>query len=59
MRNIEYPEGGRKLMKLIAGGDGTGEIRLYKCLRKDLELIEHARIGNALCEFGLPADSGA
>ena len=59
VRNIEYPEGGRKLMKLIAGGDGTGEIRLYKCLRKDLELIEHARIGNALCEFGLPADSGA
>ncbi len=57
-RNIEYPEGGRKLMKLIAGGDGTGEIRLYKCLRKDLELIEHARIGKALCEFGQPDDSG-
>ncbi len=59
VRNIEYPEGGRKLMKLIAGGDGTGEIRLYKCLRKDLELIEHAQIGNALCEFGQPDDSGA
>ena len=59
VRNIEYPEGGRKLMKLIAGGDGTGEIRLYKCLRKDLELIEHARIGKALCEFGQPDDSGA
>ena len=52
MRNIEYPEGGRKLMKLIADGDGTGEIRLYKCLRKAPELIGHARIGNALCEFG-------
>jgi tocopherol cyclase len=52
VRNIELPEGGRKVMKQLVGGTGTGEIRLYHHVGKNLELIEDARITNALCEFG-------
>jgi tocopherol cyclase len=53
VRNIELPEGGRKMMKQLAGGTGTGEIRLYHHVgKKNLELIEDAHIANALCEFG-------
>ena len=52
VRNIELPEGGRKMMKQLTGGTGTGEIRLYHHVGKNLELIEDAHIANALCEFG-------
>ena len=39
-------------MKLIGGGSGTGEVKIYKRVRKDLELIEDVHISNCLCEFG-------
>jgi hypothetical protein len=54
VRNIELPEGGRKIMKQLVGGTGTGEIRLYHHVGKNLELIEDAHIADALCEFGQP-----
>jgi tocopherol cyclase len=52
IRNIECPEGGRKVMKILCGGTGTGEIRLYRHVKKNLELIEDAHVANALCEYG-------
>ena len=52
VRDYESPAGGRKVLKLLGGGTGTGEIRLYKQIRKNLELIEHATVSNATCEFG-------
>ncbi|MCK9169311.1 MAG: hypothetical protein M0P01_02735 [Treponema sp.] len=52
VRNIELPDGERKVMKHLACGTGTGEIRLYHHVGKNLELIEDAHIANALCEFG-------
>lgn len=52
VRNIELPDGGRKVMKQLVGGTGTGEIRLYHHVGKNLELIEDAHIADALCEFG-------
>ena len=52
LRSLELPEGERKVLKLLCGGNGTGEIRLYKKIKKNIELIEHAHIANALCEFG-------
>ena len=52
LRSLELPEGKRKVLKLLCGGNGTGEIRLYKKIKKNIELIEHAHIANALCEFG-------
>ena len=52
VRNIELPEGNRKVMKLLSGGSGTGEIKLYRRIGKSLEIIEDAHIAFALCEFG-------
>lgn len=52
VRDFECPEGGRSLMKILSGGKGTGEIRIYKYVKKNLELLEHAEIFDCLCEFG-------
>jgi len=52
VRNIELPEGGRRIMKQLVGGSGTGEIRLYRHVGKNLELIEEAHAANVLCEYG-------
>lgn len=52
VRSWEMPEGMRKTLKIFTGGTGSGEIRLYKRHGKNLELLEHCRIANVLCEFG-------
>lgn len=52
VRSAELPEGQRHTIKKLVGGTGTGEIRLYKKIHRNLELIEHAQISTALCEFG-------
>lgn len=52
VRNIELPEGKRHVMRLLAGGDGEGSVRLFQHVKKDLVLIEEARMASALCEFG-------
>lgn len=52
VRSWEMPEGMRKTLKILTGGTGSGEIRLYKRHGKNLELLEHCRIANVLCEFG-------
>ncbi|MDR9859850.1 hypothetical protein [Treponema socranskii] len=56
VRNIELPEGNRKVLKLLAGGNGTGEIKLYRRIGKSLEIIEDAHVAFALCEFGQAED---
>ncbi len=40
------------LLKVLCGGSGSGEIRLYKQVKKSLELIQHAKILGASCEYG-------
>ncbi|MDE5798560.1 MAG: hypothetical protein K2H73_06020 [Treponemataceae bacterium] len=52
VRDYEAPEGERKLLKVLGGGTGFGEIRIYKKRGKDLELLEHAHVADALCEYG-------
>lgn len=52
VRDYETPEGNRKVLKLIGGGSGTGEIKIYRRVKKDLELLEDVHVGNCLCEFG-------
>ena len=53
LRNFDHPDG-VALSNVFCGGSGVGEIRFYrKRLRtKTLELMEDARISNALCEYG-------
>jgi hypothetical protein len=52
VRDYESPAGGRKVMKVLGGGTGSGEIRLYRRVKKNLELIEHATVTKAVCEYG-------
>ena len=52
VRSLEMPEGKREVLKLLCGATGMGEIRLYKKIHKSLELIEHAHVATAFCEFG-------
>lgn len=52
MRPWERASVPRQLLKVLSGATGLGEVRLYKRLRKDLVLIEQARITNGLCDYG-------
>ncbi len=57
VRDYEMPQGKRGLLKVL-GGTGTGEIRVYKKINKNLELLEHATVGNSICEFGQMEEVG-
>lgn len=48
----DYWLGDGSLLKVLCGGSGSGEIRLYKQIKKSLELIQHAKILGASCEYG-------
>lgn len=52
VREYECPEGGRKMLKVLSGATGTGELKLYRKVKKNLELIEDVHIANCLCEYG-------
>ncbi len=54
----ELPVNNSFLIKTLTGGTATGEIRLYKQIKKSLELIEHAHIANSICEYGLCEKNG-
>ncbi|MGP1587845.1 MAG: hypothetical protein ACTTHG_05830 [Treponemataceae bacterium] len=45
------PRGTVSFDSFWSGGNGTGEIRLYKKVNKDLEIVEQARIENCICEY--------
>lgn len=57
VRDYEMPYGKRSLLKVL-GGNGTGEIRIYKKIGKNLELLEHANVYDAICEFGQSEEVG-
>jgi hypothetical protein len=52
VRDYEVPQGKRTLMKVLGGGSGTGEVRIFKKIGKNLELLEHANLYDTICEFG-------
>ena len=51
-RSIELPENSRRIMNMLEGTTGTGEIKLYKRIGNTLEQIEHANLVKVVCEFG-------
>ncbi|MCR4823171.1 MAG: hypothetical protein K5873_09915 [Treponema sp.] len=57
VRDYEMPHGKRCLLKILAGL-GHGEIRMYKKIGKNLELLEHANIVESLCEYGQSEEVG-
>ena len=52
MREYELPQGGNAILQILGGGNGTGEVRIFREHDKKLELLEHAKISDSLCEFG-------
>lgn len=52
VRDYEIPQGKRTLLRVLGGGTGKGEIRIFKKNGKNLELLEHANIFDAMCEYG-------
>ena len=54
VRSYEMPDGQSRLLKVLSGSTATGEIRLYKTVRRTVELLEHATVSNAVCEYGVP-----
>lgn len=52
LRDYESPEGNRKVMRVLSSGTGRGKIKLYKIVKKSLELIEQAEISKCVCEYG-------
>lgn len=51
-RKIELSSGSRKILNILQGATGTGEIKLYKRIGNTLEQIEHAQLAKVVCEFG-------
>ena len=51
-RLIELPDNSRRVMSLLEGATGSGEIKLYKRIGNTLEQIEHANLAKVICEFG-------
>lgn len=51
-RTLELPEGDRNILSMLSGGNGVGEIKLYKKNKKTIEQIEHAELRKVVCEFG-------
>ena len=47
--NYEAPDGSKRHNRLWNGGNGYGELKLYK---KDGTLIDHVKLENAGCEYG-------
>ncbi len=52
LRDYECPEGKRKVLRVAGAGTGTGELKVFKKIKKALEQIEYARIENMVCEYG-------
>ena len=52
IRGYECPEGKRRLLKTAGSGTGTGELRLYEKVKKNLVLIEHVHIADMIADYG-------
>jgi hypothetical protein len=52
LRNYDSPDGQGCFLSLLTGLTGSGEVKLFRRIKKTLELIEHVDIENVHCEFG-------
>lgn len=52
LRDYECPEGNRKVFRVAGAGTGSGELKVFKKIKKSLEQIEYAKIENMVCEYG-------
>ncbi|MBQ3671036.1 MAG: hypothetical protein II921_06110 [Treponema sp.] len=59
VRDYEIPQGNRILMKVLGGGEGHGEIKVFKKVKQNLEMISHIGIYNCISEYGHLEEMGA
>lgn len=53
VRSYTCPSNPKEELQVLGGSSGTGELRLYrKIKKKSLELIEHAILQDVRCEYG-------
>lgn len=53
LNSYSCPSNSGEELQILSGATGTGEVRLYKCIKRNkLELIEHLAIQNVRCEYG-------
>lgn len=52
LRDYESPMGERKVMRILSSGTGVGKLKLYKVVKKSLELVEQAEVSKCVCEYG-------
>ena len=52
LRDYESPMGERKVMRILSSGTGVGKFKLYKVVKKSLELVEQAEVSKCVCEYG-------
>ena len=50
--NYEDPDGVKRFDRLWNGGNGYGNVKLYKKRGKNLELIDDIKCGHVGCEYG-------
>lgn len=50
--NYEAPDGSKRHNRLWNGGNGTGNVKLYRKTGKNLELIDDIAVKNIGCEYG-------
>ncbi len=53
IKDYDMPQGEGAVLKIVSGASATGEIRLYRQIKKSLELIQHAKIVSAVAEYGV------
>ena len=58
VRDYEIPQGNRTILKVLGGGTGHGEIKIFKKVKQNLEMIHHIGIYDCVCEFGKPETIG-
>lgn len=52
MRVLEDTSSVKNVRKLFSSHSGRGELKVYRSIKKSLELLEHVKIDGALCEYG-------
>ena len=50
--NYEDPDGNKRFDRLWNGGNGSGNVKLYKKVRGKLVLVDDIRVGHIGCEYG-------
>ena len=56
LKNWESPDGSNNMLKVLCGGSGKGDIKIFKKIHRNLETIEMGKLENVICEYGTRDD---